>query len=48
MLFISTGQQNVIKILLVKFKIKEPKTFVESLQGQMPSIKEFRRIVGKP
>ena len=49
MIFISAGQQDMIKILLVKFKINEPKTPVVSLLGRrMPSIKESGRIVGKP
>ena len=47
MIFISAGQQDMIKILLVKFKINELKTPVVGLLGRMPSIKESGRIVEK-
>ena len=46
MIFISAGLQDMITILLVKFKINEPKTLVVGLLGQMPSIKEPEGLSG--
>ena len=48
MVFIFASQQDMIKILPVKFKINKPKTPVVSLLGRMPTIKESGRIVRKP
>ena len=48
MMFISAGQKDMITILLIKFKINEPKTPVMGLLSRMPSIKESGRIIGIP